>query len=30
MEKFQAIHEVGATVQNALGMIASYMERVKK
>ncbi|XP_015785297.1 multiple C2 and transmembrane domain-containing protein isoform X1 [Tetranychus urticae] len=29
MEKFQAIHEVGATVQNALGMIASYMERVK-
>ncbi|XP_053209513.1 multiple C2 and transmembrane domain-containing protein-like isoform X2 [Panonychus citri] len=29
MEKFNAIQEVGATVQNALGMIASYMERVK-
>lgn len=30
MEKVQAVTEVSAMVQNTLGMIASYMERVKK
>ena len=30
MERFQGVSEVSATVQATLGMIASYMERVKK
>lgn len=30
MERVQAVTEVSTTVQNILGMIASYLERVKK